>query len=144
MLIKFHWHRPVHYLLLLGTVLFGVGLIAYIIVAHFANRSASTYITLCPKHERRRRRSFRFTVASFVVGFILVTAGSITTSTTLHVLGMVVWLGGLGWWIFAGRLPRPTRIDGHYVWLKGVGKRFLDSLPQLPASHDSPSPNRTV
>ena len=67
------------------------------------------------------------------LGVVVFVLGCTTSepSPLLLVLGIIVFFGSIIWGILAARLVSPHKIDGPYVWLKGVNRDYLAQFPDL-------------
>ena len=50
----------------------------------------------------------------------------------LILVGMALFLFGAIYGLVAARMVSPTKIDDHYVWLKGAHPEYLASFPVWP------------
>ena len=44
--------------------------------------------------------------------------------------GVVILLVGIIWGVAGARMITPVKIEGDTVWVSGVGREFLDELPE--------------
>jgi len=131
---KLSWHPSWAYLIILAN------LIIYIIVAAIISHRATIMVGLCPKHRARRRTHmliawllfFAAIVAFFVAGNL--GRGNDDLVAALIIGGITLILASLIWAVVVGQMiVTPYKIDPQYVWLKGVGKEYLDQFPPMPA-----------
>ena len=124
---KIYWHTPWLYLLLLINVLI------FAIVAVVVRKKATISAGLCTIHKKRRRTVITIAWSGALLGIVLMYIGAGTAAGVGAVLfGILVILGSIIFGMVAGRVVVPTRIDNHYVRLKGCGEAYLDTLPQFP------------
>jgi len=126
---KVYWHHPAIYLLIL------INIIIYAIVGAIVRRRARVAAGLCAAHTKRRRVGIIVAWTSFIAGLGLMTFGF--RDTTGHggvfaAVGMLALLAAALAAIILTRVVYAQKIDKEFVWLKGCGAEFLDSLPPLP------------
>jgi hypothetical protein len=124
---KVYWHHPGVYALIL------INLIVYAIVAAIVRKKALVAPGLCAEHKKRRRLGLAIGWGGVLAGIGLIVWGFEDADHVGYVpLGCLVLLTGMILGIFLSRVVVARRIDKSYVWLKGCGAEFLDSLPPLP------------
>ncbi len=124
---KVYWHHPAIYIL----VPFWV--IIYLIVALIARKQASINPSLCPIHKKRRLVSLLAGWGGSILGLIFAIFGGMRDNCGLMSVAFVLFLASLIVGFIISRVLYPQRIDNTYVYLKGCGETFLDSLPQFHA-----------
>jgi hypothetical protein len=124
---KVYWHNPAVYLLIL------INIIIYAIVAAIVRKRARVAAGLCAAHKKRRRLALTFAWIGLLLGPALIGMGVADSSLAVAAaVGALVTLGGAIAGIVMARVVYAQKIDKNYVWLKGCGDPFLDSLPPLP------------
>jgi len=126
---KVYWHSPAVYLLLLINVLI------YAIVATIVRKRARVGAGLCAAHKKRRRQAILICWGGVIAGIGLLTWGfrdSTSNGGAFIIVGVLMLLGSIIVGIIMARVVYAQKIDESYVWLKGCGAQFLDSLPPLP------------
>jgi hypothetical protein len=126
------WHHPAVYIALL------FNLLVYVILAIVLSKRATVYIGLSDEWFARRRRAIFIgwglvlaSVGMFVGGLMLLDRGDEVAG--LLIFGsFVLFLVGAIYGLIAARMVSPTRITDDYVWLKGVHRDFLATLPEWP------------
>jgi hypothetical protein len=126
------WHHPAVYIALL------FNLLVYIILAIVLSKRATIYIGLSDPWFSRRRwailigwGSVLASIGMFIGGIVLLDRNE--GAGGFLVLGaFVVFLAGAIYGLIAARMVSPTRITDEYVWLKGVHRDFLATLPEWP------------
>jgi hypothetical protein len=126
------WHHPAVYIALL------FNLLVYIILAIVLSKRATIYIGLSDEWFARRRRAILIgwglvlaSVGLFIGGLVMIDRNDAMVG--LLIFGsFVLFLVGAIYGLLAARMVSPTRITDEYVWLKGVHRDFLASLPEWP------------
>lgn len=120
-----YWYPPYVLLLIILSLLIGA------IVAMIVRKNARFEIGVCELHRSKRIRNMFVGGLLTVGGFGLIIAGAAGVFNNgwffLAALGALIC--GI---IFMTRasLISAKRIDSQYVWIKGAGQQFLDSLPK--------------
>jgi hypothetical protein len=125
------WHHPAVYLALLANI------IIYAILAICLQKKATIHIGLTDEWFWKRRRailigwgSVLLSISLFIVSLINVEYNG---AFGWLILASVVWfLTGTTYGLMASRMVVATRIDDTFVWLKGVNRVFLATLPHWP------------
>jgi hypothetical protein len=126
---KVYWHHPAIYLVIL------INIVIYAIVATIVRRRALVGAGLCAAHKKRRRLAILIAWASFIIGVGLLawaTRESAGNGAAFAAAAVAALLAAILAGIIAARVVYAQRIDKSFVWLKGCGAEFLDSLPPLP------------
>lgn len=122
-----YWHHPAIYLLIL------FNLLVYAVVALIVRKNAIVYVGVTEEVLQKRNRAILGAWLVGIIGvFLLFAPGftpSETLSTQLQMLGFILILGGLIWGIVGATIVSATRIDDDYVWIRGVCREYLASLP---------------
>jgi hypothetical protein len=128
--LRFAWHHPGWYLLLLGYV-------PYLIAMMFVQRTATVNVGLCRRHRAKRKRTGLYIFLLFflalwlgLMGTCVEIAGYENLNRGMVFACVVTFVGGIIA-LFGLRTVWPKRIDGELVWLKGVCPAFLDELPDF-------------
>jgi hypothetical protein len=124
---KVYWHHPGVYALIL------INLIVYAIVAAIVRKKALVAPGLCAEHKKRRRLGLAIGWGGVLAGIGLMTWGVEDADHVAYVpIGSLVLLISIILSMFLSRVVVARKIDQSYVWLRGCGAQFLDSLPPLP------------
>jgi hypothetical protein len=129
---KLYWHHPALYLLILLHIL------VYIVVALIVRKSAVLWIPLEDRFKQARIRNIFIAWLLFFLGMGSLITGIIVSSSQNPMSGIffllcpVLILAGALVGIFGCRVVYPKKIEGDYVWLKGVSPDFLSELPEWP------------
>ena len=122
---KLTWHHPALYLLIFASLLI------YLIVAMVVRKKARIDVGLCAEHKAARKRSIAITwslgllsIGSFVMAAMLEDFTFIVASLAFLVATIIYGIVTL-------RIVAPTKIDEHYVWLKGANPEYLQEFPEL-------------
>jgi len=128
---KLYWHHPAIYFAIL------VHVFIYVILAVVLRKKATIAIGLSEEWFRKRRRAILIGWTLVLGGIAAAVAGCVTVEQ--HpvaglgiLLGALVGLGGAIYGLVAARMVAAKRISDEYVWLKGVHREFLASLPAWP------------
>lgn len=118
------WHHPVLYILIFGGMLF------YVILAMVLSKTATINVGLCDTHSAARKRDILITWM-----LVLLSLGSFyfavaAEETSLFLVGLLLFFGGVIYGIVRARVVAPKRIDSHYVWLTGVNDKYLQQFPE--------------
>lgn len=120
-----YWHHPAWYLLIF------VAILLYAIVAIIVRKKAQIQPGLCRQHTRRRTMGLSILWGGVVLGICFFFAG-FSGYEILIPLGALVLLISIIWGGILSRILRPIHIDYDVIHLRGAGKAFLDSLPEVP------------
>lgn len=128
---KLQWHHPAISLTIL------VALLVYIILAIIFTKKATIYIGLSDQWFAKRRWIILTAWLIVFASIAMVVVGiaqfdQIPHAGWLILAGLLLFLAGIIYGNFRARMVTPTRIDDHYVWLKGVCRNYLDELPEWP------------
>jgi hypothetical protein len=127
---RLSWHHPALFLLI-----FGCGLIPYIIVALIVRKQATIQIGLSDEWFAKRRRATLLgwgvvlaAIGLLVVGINLADKGQ---SGGFVILGAVLFgLFGAIFGLLNARMVSPKRITKTHVWLNGVCPEYLEAFPE--------------
>jgi hypothetical protein len=121
---KLYWHHPAIYLLII------VSILIYAIVALLVRKRADLEVGLCERHHAKRRRDI---LLSWLLGFLgvgLIVAAVIQSNGLMGFAGAVVLIGALIYAAITTPIVSAQRIDGEYVWVRGVCREYLSALPE--------------
>ena len=121
---KLQWHHPALYLLIVISVL------VYAIVAMVVRKTATVSLGLCKEHFDSRRLSMIITVLLAFVAMLSVIAGIQFESPLMVLIGIGMVIAAAVYGTITIRVVTPTKIDEHFVWLKGVDSTFLQEFPE--------------
>jgi hypothetical protein len=124
---KVYWHHPVIYLVLFLNVLI------YILVALVARKNAKINPGLCANHRKRRYLAIGLGWTGIILGALFAVVGGINDIPAFLLFGIVFLLGSSIAGLIFARIVFPKKIDKEFVFLKGCGNDFLDSLPDFKA-----------
>ena len=117
------WHSPYLYLLIL------LNLLIYAIVVLIVRKKARVQIGLCDVHRTKRRMALAFGYVAGLGGLGLLIASLIQSSGVLALVGALLLFAGLIGGATASIISA-KRIDDRFVWIKGICRAYLDSLPE--------------
>jgi hypothetical protein len=131
---KLTWHHPWIFALLLLNV------IVYVIVANVLAKRATIHIPLTDRFRTRRLKCMGIawflvllSVLSIVLGIYSSSDRSLEWLMAISFISCpILLLAGILVGIIGCRMVYPKKIDDHYIWLKGVCKDYLASLPPWP------------
>ena len=118
------WHSPFYYALILLNV------IIYVIVALFVNIKARIEVGLCEKHLRRRKIAIMIGWMMGLGGMAAFFYGLHRESGVLVAAAVLALLFGIIFGVAMGRVAYARKIDQQYIWLVGVCREYLDTLPE--------------
>jgi hypothetical protein len=129
---KLTWHHPAVYIALL------FNLLVYILLAVILSKRATIYIGLSDEWFAKRRRAILIgwglvlaSIGMFAGGIAMID-GNENVGVILILSAFLLFFIGAIYGLIAARMVTPTRITDDYIWLKGVHRDFLASLPDLP------------
>jgi hypothetical protein len=121
---KLQWHPPALYLLIL------ISILVYAIVAMVVRKTATVHVGLCDEHRESRKLSMIITVFLVVVAVLSAIAGVQFETPGLVLVGLGFVLAASIYGTISLRVVAPTKIDEHFVWIKGVDADFLQAFPE--------------
>lgn len=127
---KLSWHHPALFL-----TIFLCGLIPYVIIALIVRKTATVHIGLSDEWFAKRRRATIIGWLLVLVGVVLFVAGfSIddkkgNVAAPLILFGLVFGLLAAIFGLLAARMVFPKRITDRHVWINGVCREYLETLP---------------
>ena len=119
----YYWHEPWIYVTILA------GLLVYVVIALIIRQSGQIEFALCSEHRARRRNGIIIGLLGFFGGIALFVAAGMTDEPYLVPLGILVLLAGTIVGLIMARVLSPKRIDAQFLWLRGAGPGFLQTLP---------------
>ena len=119
---KLYWHHPAVYLALL------INVIVFAIVAFAVRKSVAIEIPLSEEAVRARSKWIWMGWGMGLGGIGLVFGALVGEYFGLILVGLVVFLFGVSVGRIGSRLLWPSKIDDHYVYLKGAKEPFLSHL----------------
>jgi len=119
----YYWHEPWVWVTILA------GVLVYVIIAILIRQSGQIEFALCSQHRARRRNGVIISLLGVFGGIALFVAAGMSNEPYLVPFGIVVLLGGAITGLLMARVLTPKRIDMHFLWLRGVGPAFLQTLP---------------
>lgn len=122
---KLTWHHPALYLLIF------VSLLVYAIVAMVVRKTATVNIGFCPEHLAVRKRNLAITWGLGLLAIVSFVMGAVLEDLTFIFAILPLLLATAIYGIVTLRVVVPTKIDDHYVWLKGVNQDYLQEFPDL-------------
>lgn len=121
---KLNWHHPALYLLIV------VSILVYAVVALVVRKTAVVNVGLCQEHRESRRLSMIITVLLALVAILSCFAGIQFDVPVLVLVSFGLVLASAIYGIITLRVVAPTKIDEHYVWIKGVDTSYLQEFPE--------------
>jgi predicted Zn finger-like uncharacterized protein len=119
----YYWHEPWIYITILA------GVLVYAILAIVIRQSGQIEFALCSQHRARRRNGVIISLLGVFGGIALFVAAGMSNEAYLVPFGILVLLGGAITGLIMARVLTPKRIDTHFLWLRGAGPAFLQTLP---------------
>jgi hypothetical protein len=120
---KLQWHHPALYLLIL------VSLLVYWVVAMVVRKTAVVNFGLCEEHGESRKLSMIITVLLAFVAILSSIAGVQFESPLLFLVGIGLVIAAAIYGSLTIRVVTPTKIDEHFVWIKGADTSYLQEFP---------------
>lgn len=118
-----YWHHPGFYLLIIP------GLLIYALVALAVRKKATVSVGLCEEHRSSRRTAIIVGWVGALLGIGSCTGGMSTDSGGIALFGILILVVATIFGAFGARSVYPTKIDDHYVYLRGVCEAYLLRLP---------------
>ena len=128
---RMYWHPGWVYLTILA------GIPVYVILALVLRKNADVRIGICRRHRKRRR----WIIALGWLGTIVTAAGFLYGVSRIGMIrdaGLIAVVSFFAFVLVAiaalvlARTVYPTKMDDHFVWIKGVHRTFLAELPDWP------------
>jgi hypothetical protein len=121
---KLTWHHPALYLTIL------VSILVYAVVAMVLRKTATINLGLCEEHLDIRRRNIAITWFVAIVGVLCFPVAAMLEDVAALCVGGLLLLGAAIYGSVTLRVVVPTKIDDHFVWLKGITPDYLRDFPQ--------------
>jgi hypothetical protein len=121
---KLTWHHPAIYLTIL------VSILVYAVIALVLRKTATVDVGLCEDHLSTRRRNLAITWLLGIVGLLCLPLAGILEDGTTVAIGLALLLACAIYGIATLRVVVPSKIDDHFVWLRGVNAEYLHEFPQ--------------
>lgn len=93
-------------------------------------KKAVLHVGLCEIHRKKRTTAIIVCVAGVLGGIGLMIGAGVAENGWLAFGGVVFLLVGIIWGVVGARMITPVKIEGDTVWVSGVGREFLDELPE--------------
>lgn len=122
---KLTWHHPALYLLIF------ISILIYVIVAMVVRKTATVNVGFCPEHLAARKKNIAITWALALLSIASFVMGGVLEDVTFIFASLPLLLATAIYGIVTLRVVVPTKIDDHYVWLKGVNADYLQEFPDL-------------
>lgn len=119
-----YWQHPAYYLLLL------CNLLVLLVVVLIVRKKAILHIGLCEAHRAQRKTAIIVCSVGMLGGVAIIIGSIVAQGGWLALAGVAIFLTGAIWGIVKGRTIAATKIDKDHVWVSGVGREFLDELPE--------------
>lgn len=124
-----YWHHWAVFLLV------PLNMILYLVVALIVRKKAKVSAGLCAQHKRRRRIGIAVAWGGVLAAILLPIIGATAApldfkGPVLVSMGILLLVVMLVIGVRMSRIFFPKKIDRDYLWLKGCGTAFLDSLPE--------------
>ncbi len=124
---RMSWHPPI----LIITIF--AGILLYVILAIAMSQKGVVHAPLCARHYRKRRA-----LGAWSGGLLLASVGALAVlfadfekNAFWGWVSLTCFLGGMVMGIAANSFLRPTKIDTMHIWLKGVGRDYLNGLDRF-------------
>jgi hypothetical protein len=121
---KLTWHHPALYLTIL------ISILVYAILAMVIRKTATVDVGFCEDHLSTRRRHLTITWIIGVVGVLCLPLAVMLDDGTPVFVGLLLMFAAAIYGIVTLRVVVATRIDNHFVWLKGINSDYLQEFPQ--------------
>jgi hypothetical protein len=128
---RFYWHPPGYYLLLLAIPLI------YVLFALFITKRATVEIGVCERHRRQRIWTIAGSWMAVIAGIAVFPVAMMNNLEWAVPIGCVLVAGGIAYGVLRSPLVAPSKIDDQFVWLRGGGTAFLESLPEWPGPNNN-------
>jgi hypothetical protein len=94
------------------------------------SKTATINVGLCETHAAARKRDFVITWMLVLLSFVSFYFFAASEETSLLLVGLTLFLGGVIYGIVKTRLVAPRMIDDQYVWLIGINTTYLEQFPE--------------
>ncbi|HLO86652.1 MAG TPA: hypothetical protein VK203_16865 [Nostocaceae cyanobacterium] len=126
---ELYWHHLLIYILL------PVYLLLYIIVGGIFQKKAIVYVGLTQKILQKHKRDIFICRIVTILGIGTFFQGTTYKNLLMFFLGLALILGVLIWAFVKLKIVSVERIEGDYIWLRGVCQEYLDMLPPWSTAH---------
>ena len=112
-------------------ITFIISPLVYIIVSLIVRKKYVLNLPICDNHLKRRKR---FIMSQWIVATItvtLLTIGISLNNSTLIITSILLFIYFLAALVL-GRMAYIVKLKDERIWIKGAGKDFISSLPELP------------
>ena len=103
-----------------------------------APRGPVLRLPLCPRDARRRRRALALGWGGGLLGVVATLAGLGMDNVTITLLGEMGAMAAAVYGVTAAHLLRVSRVDDHFLRLRGADLRYLDGLRSW-SDYDEPA-----
>jgi len=103
--------------------------LVYLIIAIRVRKTATIVVGMSEEFLDKRKKAAIGGWVLFGIGLFAFSAAYAHSLGLLMLLGGIALLGGLIWAAPGAKVVRPARIEGDYIWLKGVNKDYLAQFP---------------
>lgn len=121
---KLTWHHPAIYLTILASIL------VYAVIAMVLRKTATINVGFCEEHLAKRHRHLMITWALGIAGVLSFPFGGALEDVNTIVIGILLLGAAAIYGIVTLRVVVPTKIDDHFVWIKGINSEYLQEFPQ--------------
>lgn len=121
---KLTWHHPALYLTIL------ISILVYAILAMVIRKTATVNVGLCEDHLSSRRRHLTITWILGIAGMLCLPLAGVLEDGTFVLVGLLLLFVTAIYGIVTLRVVVPTKIDNHFVWIKGINADYLQEFPQ--------------
>ena len=123
----YYWHAPLIYLTIFA------GLLVYVIVALIVREKGAVQFSLCKPCKARRRMGIVIGLLGLFGSVAVFVAAGMLEEPYLVPLGILVLLAGVIFGSMRTRVLSPKKIDAQFLWLRGAGPNFLQTLAPVDA-----------
>lgn len=120
---KLTWHHPAIYLTIL------VSILVYAVIAMVLRKSATVELGFCDEHLAKRNKHLMITWALGIAGVLSFPFGGYLEDVNTIIIGILLLGATAIYGIVTLRVVIPTKIDDHFVWIKGVNAEYLQQFP---------------
>lgn len=121
---KLTWHHPLIYLTIL------ISILVYAVIAMVLRKTATDNLGFCEEHLNARRRNLAITWFVGIVAVLCFPLAAMFEDGRMVAIGGLLLLATAIYGIVTLRVVIPTKIDEHFVWLKGINPDYLQEFPQ--------------
>lgn len=121
----FYWHREWLYVLLVIPVI-------YLIVYLFVRTRSTVSVPICNNCRQRRRMFIAVSWFLVAIGTALIFVAGFVDADLMGTLGLMFLCAAMFLGLSKGMLVSTTRVNAQYIWMRGFGKEYRESLPDFP------------